>query len=138
MSEELSINNIFIKNNKQHSNTHRLLTNSDFNVFEVKSAYEQPEMDDLVVKKIKLVNRETKEKIEEVYNSKYLECISAINNSIDIGLLQTIYFVPFTTCGLKKYNHKDCIKYIVDKLLKKGFDAIENLNTIYVSWKNIK
>jgi len=138
MSEELSINNLFIKNNKNHSNSQRLLTNTEFNVFDVKSSYDQPEIDELVLRKIKLVNRETKEKIEEVYNSKYIECINAINNSIDIGLTTTVYFVPFSTCGLKKYNHKDCIKYILEKLIKKGFEAKEQLNTIYISWNNIK
>lgn len=135
MSEELSINNLFIKNNS--GNAPRLLTNSSFNVFDVKSSYDKPEFDDYVIKKIKVVNKETEEKVKEVYNTKYIECMHSINCAIDIGLSQAIYFVPFHNNGLKKYNHKDCIKYIIKKLKEKGLEAYETLNTIYINWSHI-
>ena len=134
MANELSINNLFIKNK---SNKIVAQPSNNLNIFDIASCYKKPELDDILINKIKQVHKESSKRLQEIYDQKYNDCIYTINSSIDVGLTKTMFFVPFMNYGLKKYNHKECIEYILMKLKSKGFQAFENTNTIYIEWSNI-
>lgn len=47
------------------------------------------------------------------------------------------YIVPEMMIGIPKYNHKDCIAYVIEKLRENGFIVrYTHPNLLFISWKH--
>jgi len=64
-------------------------------------------------------------------------CYSKIlNNNKTSDDYSCTYIVPNVVFGLPLYNVNDCTKYIMDKLVEKGFEVFFALpTTLHISWK---
>ena len=94
--------------------------------------------DDYIIDKIKINNDIEIDKVEKLYNVKYNECLSKINDAIDLNLTDVFFIIPKTYFGYKLYNCKKCLEIIQNKLRNKNFETlIYTDNTIFISWKTV-
>ncbi len=133
----INIKNIFIDenvNNEEFTNSNTL---NVYNLVESKVFINTLD-DDYIINKIKNNDKNEKLKTKDLYETKYKECLSKIDNAIDMKLTDVIFTVGDNFFGYKNYNSKKCLEYIQAKLRKKNFDTlICNQKTIFVSWKGI-
>lgn len=95
--------------------------------------------DDFLINKIKYNEYTEQKKVQELYESKYNECLMKINSAIDINITDIFFQVSNAHFGYKIYNAYECLTFIQEKLRKKNFDTlIINNNKIFISWKNSK
>ena len=77
-------------------------------------------------------------KIKDLYETKYKECLNKIDNAIDMKFTDVYFSVGDSFFGYKNYNSKKCLEYIQNKLRKKEFETlIYNNKQIFISWKNV-
>lgn len=70
---------------------------------------------------------------EKVLDNCYSKILQANSKSNDCNCL---YNVPLVMFGVPIYNLNDCIKFIMDKLTKKGFKVYFTYpNLLLISWK---
>ena len=94
--------------------------------------------DDIILNKIKYNNEFEKQKLFDLYELKYSECLSKINNAIDINITDIFFQLTSGYFGYKSYNSLNCLEYIQEKLRNKKFNTLIINNTnIFISWKNI-
>jgi hypothetical protein len=95
--------------------------------------------DEYLINKIKYNEFYEQKKTEELYESKYNECLMKINNAIDINITDIFFQVLNAHFGYKLYNSYKCLLFIQEKLRKKNFDTlIISNNKMFISWKNSK
>jgi hypothetical protein len=94
--------------------------------------------DDYIVNKIKYNEAIDKNKLLELYETKYNESLIKINNAIDIGITDIFFTVPDAFFGYKFYTPMECLEFAQKKLRNKNFDTlIINNTTMFISWKNL-
>lgn len=70
---------------------------------------------------------------EKVLDNCYTKILQANSKSNDCSCL---YTVPLVMFGVPIYNLNDCVKFIMDKLTKKGFKVYFTYpNLLLISWK---
>jgi hypothetical protein len=95
--------------------------------------------DDFLINKIKYNEYSEQKKTQELYESKYNECLMKINSAIDVNITDIFFQVLNAHFGCKLYNPYECLTFIQEKLRKKNFDTlIISNNKIFISWKNSK
>ena len=95
--------------------------------------------DDFLINKIKYNEHIEQQKVQDLYEKKYNECLMKINNAIDINITDIFFQVTDAFFGFKLYDPLKCLIFIQEKLRKKNFDTlIISKNKIFVSWKNSK
>jgi hypothetical protein len=93
--------------------------------------------DDYLINKIKYNEQTEQQKIQNLFDEKYNECLMKINSAIDINITDIFFQVSNGIFGYKLYNPYNCLMYIQEKLRNKNFDTlIINNNKIFISWKN--
>jgi hypothetical protein len=91
-----------------------------------------------ILNKIKFVKTTEKNKIVQVYEEKYIQCLTNIDSSISYGLTDIIFSVNLGCFGVPNYDSVMCLKYIEKKLKTKKFlTMIISPTEIFISWKNI-
>lgn len=138
----INIKNIFANNVINHNSDKNISVNdfslSDFSVNTlVKSnTFNTSISDDYIIDKIIYNKKYEQTKINELYETKYKECLIKINNSIELNLTDTIFSVGTSFFGFNTYNSTECLKYIQQKLKKKKFlTLIISHKEIFISWK---
>ena len=92
--------------------------------------------DDYLINKIKYNEHIEKKKVQELYETKYNECLMKINSAIDINMTDIFFQVNDNFFGAKLYNSRECLLFIQTKLRNKNFDTlIISNNKIFISWK---
>jgi hypothetical protein len=139
------MNNINIKNifaNSQDNPNNNLESNvSDISVHNlVKSNTFSAMVDDnYIINKIKKNKKDELDKTNELYETKYKECLMKINNAIDLNLTDTIYSVGLSYFGYNNYNSIKCLLYIQEKLRSKGLlTLITGTKEIFISWISVE
>ena len=131
----INISNIF-SNNKiiiKDSNINNLSVN---NLVE-SNCFNNTLNDEFLINKIKINIKNEIIKINELYETKYKECLLKINTTLDLNLTDIVFSVGSSYFGYGQYNSVECLNYIQKKLRKKNFLAlIINKNEIFISWKN--
>ena len=95
--------------------------------------------DDFLINKIKYNEYSEQKKTQELYESKYNECLMKINSAIDVNITDIFFQVSNAHFGYKLYDSYECLTFIQEKLRKKNFDTlIISNNKIFISWKNSK
>ena len=127
----ININSIFCNNEKEKKvengilNIDSLVNNNSFNVLD----------DEYIVKKIRKSRNKEKQKLNELFESKYKDCLLRINNSIDLNKEELIFKVDDIYYGYNNYKSSECIKFINDKLIKKKFKTKKlSNNIIFINW----
>ena len=134
----ININNIFSNSNNDINNNNNNIYNLSITNLIESNTFKNTLNDDFVINKIKNNKKNENEKIIELYNTKYKECLLKINNTIDANLTDTIFSVGNTYFGYKNYNSIECLKYIESKLKKRNFlTYIYSNRDIFISWKDI-
>jgi len=133
----INIKNIFI----DESVVKEEITNSNtlnvYNLVESKVFLNNLD-DDYIINKIKNNDKKEKNKIKDLYETKYKECLNKIDNAIDMKFTDVYFSVGDSFFGYKNYNSKKCLEYIQNKLRKKEFETlIYNNKQIFISWKNV-
>jgi hypothetical protein len=133
----INIKNIFI----DESVVKEEITNSNtlnvYNLVESKVFLNNLD-DDYIINKIKNNDKKEKNKIKDLYETKYKECLNKIDNAIDMKFTDVYFTVGDSFFGYKNYNSKKCLEYIQNKLRKKEFETlIYNNKQIFISWKNV-
>ena len=134
--DNINIDKIFGNNsNRVNSSTSNLLTVDTI----VKSnGYKMKINENDIINKIKLVKNTEKNKILQVYEEKYIQCLTNIDSSISYGLTDIIFSVNLGCFGVPNYDSVMCLKYIENKLkAKKILTMIISSTEIFISWKNI-
>jgi hypothetical protein len=135
----INIKNIF-SNNTLHNNTNTNISIGDFSVNTLveSNTFNTTISDDYIIGKIKSNKLNEKNKIIDLYETKYKECLMKINDAIELNLTDIIFTVGISYFGFKTYNSLECIKYIQEKLKEKNFlTLIISYKDIFISWKNI-
>ena len=149
--DNINIKNIFINNDQIIKNNHYInnknnnedndnLFIEEFNTYNLTSKNKLLDVvdDDFILNKIKNVQKNEKNKLNEIYESKFKECLLKINDAIDMNVTDIFFTVNNGHFGCKLYKSIDCLKYIENKLRKKKFDTfIYSQNNIFISWKKI-
>ena len=59
-----------------------------------------------------------------------------LNNNKKIMIIMCTFIVPNVVFGLPLYNVGDCVTFIMDRLIQKGFEIyFAPPTTIHISWK---
>ena len=135
----INIKNIF-SNNEFHNNSSNNINITDFSVNTLieSNTFTKSISDDYIIDKIKLNKKNEIIKINDLYQTKYNECLIKINNAIETNLTDIIYTVGISYFGYQLYNSHECLKYIQVKLKEKNFlTLIISNKDIFISWKNI-
>jgi hypothetical protein len=139
--DNINIKNIFINNSslrKENKDNSSFL--SEINTYNLISKNKLVDVvdDNFIVNKIKYVQKYENDLVNEVYEEKFKECLLKINDAIDINYTDIFYKVSKGHFGCKKYDSKECLKYIENKLRKKNFETlITSKIEIFISWKKI-
>jgi len=141
----INIKNIFINNN--NSNMVKDNTNKDNFIFldeiNTNNLVGQKKLidivdDNFIINKIKLNQKHENNLVKEVYQEKFKECLLKINDAIDINITDIFFTVSSGYFGCKKYDSRECLKYIEEKLRKKNFETlITSKIEIFISWRKI-
>jgi hypothetical protein len=133
------MNNINIKNIFGINDTSKIFDIKVFNSIDlVKTNLKTNVTDDFIIDKIKTNIKIEEIKINELYDKKYDDCLSKINDAIDIGLTDICYKLTKKLFGYKTYNPKICLELIQTKLREKKFETFIYSDTdIFISWKNV-
>jgi hypothetical protein len=135
----INIKNIFSNNTLQNNqNTNICITDFSVNTLVESNTFNTAISDDYIINKIKSNKKNEKAKINDLYETKYKECLIKINNSIELNLTDIVFTVGISYFGYQLYNSLECIKYIQEKLKGKNFlTLIISHKDIFISWKNI-
>ncbi len=139
--DNINIKNIFINNNslrKENKDNSSFI--SEINTYNLISKNKLVDVvdDNFIVNKIKYVQKYENDLVNEVYEEKFKECLLKINDAIDINYTDIFFTVSKGHFGCKKYDSKECLKYIENKLRKKNFETlITSKIEIFISWKKI-
>ena len=94
--------------------------------------------DDFIIDKIKSNKKNEMVKVNDLYETKYKECLLMINNAVELNLTDLIFNVELSYFGYKNYDSLECINYIEKKLKNKNFLTLKiSYKSIFISWKNI-
>jgi hypothetical protein len=133
----INIKNIFIDENVNKEEFTNSETLNVYNLVESKVFINNLD-DDYIINKIKNNDKNEKNKIKDLYETKYKECLNKIDNAIDMKLTDVFFAVGDSFFGYKNYSAKKCLEYIQSKLRKKNFETlICNNKQIFISWKNV-
>lgn len=142
--DNINIKNIFIKNDQIIKNNHNKnddeLFMEEFNTYNLTSKNKLIDVvdDNFILNKIKNIQKNDNEKLNEVYENKFKECLLKINDAIDINVTDIFFTISSGHFGCKGYKSNDCLKYIENKLRKKKFDTlIYSPTNIFISWKKL-
>ena len=135
----INIKNIFANNTLQNNtNTNICINDFSVNTLVESNTFNTTISDDYIVDKIKSNKKNEITKINDLYETKYKECLIKINNAIELYLTDIIFSVGISYFGYQTYNSYECIKYIEKKLKEKNFlTLIVSNKDIFISWKNI-
>lgn len=135
----INIKNIFANNTLQNNtNTNICITDFSVNTLVESNTFNTSISDDYIIDKIKSNKKNEIIKINDLYETKYKECLIKINNAIELNLTDIVYSVGISYFGYQTYNSFDCIKFIEKKLKEKNFlTLIVSPKDIFISWKNI-
>ncbi len=134
----INIKNIFSNNTLHNTNTNISISDFSVNTLVESNTFNTTISDDYIIGKIKSNKLNEKNKIIDLYETKYKECLIKINNAIELNLTDIIFTVGISYFGFKTYNSLECIKYIQEKLKEKNFlTLIVSNKDIFISWKNI-
>lgn len=93
--------------------------------------------DEYLINKIKYNEYIEEKKAQDLYETKYNECLMKINSAIDVNMTDIFFQVLDAHFGCKLYVPLKCLNFIQEKLRKKNFDTlIISNNRIFISWKN--
>ena len=133
----INIKNIFIDESVVKDEITNSNTLNVYNLVESKVFLNNLD-DDYIINKIKNNDKKEKNKIKDLYETKYKECLNKIDNAIDMKFTDVYFSVGDSFFGYKNYNSKKCLEYIQNKLRKKEFETlIYNNKQIFISWKNV-
>jgi hypothetical protein len=133
----INIKNIF-SNNTFQNNPNICIGDFSVNTLVESNTFNTKISDDYLIDKIKSNKKNEKKKNNDLYETKYKECLIKINNTIELNLTDIIFTVDVSYFGYQSYNSLECIKYIQEKLKEKNFlTLIVSHKDIFVSWKNI-
>ena len=133
----INIKNLFDNTNTNNNDNNNKIILSVNNLVETRT-FKNNLDDDYIINKIKYVNEHEKKKTNELYVTKYKECLKKINDAIDMNLYDIFYEVNDNFFGYKKYSSKECLEYIQKKLRNNKFEKyIYSQHHIFISWKNI-
>ena len=133
----INIKNIF-SNNTLQNNPNICIADFSVNTLVESNTFNITISDDYIIDKIKSNKKNEKNKTNDLYETKYKECLIKINNAIELNLTDIIFNVGISYFGFKLYNSIECIKYIQEKLKEKNFlTLIISHGDIFISWKNI-
>jgi hypothetical protein len=133
----INIKNIF-SNNTLQNNPNICINDFSVNTLVESNTFNTTISDDYIIDKIKSNKKNEKIKINDLYETKYKECLIKINNAIELNLTDVIFTVGISYFGFQSYNSLECIKYIQEKLKEKNFlTLIISHKDIFISWKNI-
>ena len=142
--DNINIKNIFINNDQiiknNHNNKDDELFMKEFNTYNLTSKNKLIDVvdDNFILNKIKNIQKNDNEKLNEVYENKFKECLLKINDAIDINVTDIFFTINSGHFGCKSYKSYECLKYIENKLRKKKFDTlIYSPTNIFISWKKI-
>lgn len=142
--DNINIKNIFINNDQiiknNHNNKDDELFMKEFNTYNLTSKNKLIDVvdDNFILNKIKNIKKNDNEKLNEVYENKFKECLLKINDAIDINVTDIYFTISSGYFGCKSYKSFECLKYIENKLRKKKFDTlIYSPTNIFISWKKI-
>jgi hypothetical protein len=147
--DNINIKNIFINNDQIIKNNHYIKDKNDkddnlfieeFNTYSLSSKNKLVNIvdDNFILSKIKNVQKYENDKLNEIYETKFKECLLKINDAIDMNVTDIFYTVSSAQFGCKIYKSIECLKYIENKLRKKKFDTfIYSQNNIFISWKKL-
>lgn len=135
----INIKNIFANNTLQNNpNTNICISDFSVNTLVESNTFNTSISDDYIVDKIKSNKKNEITKINDLYETKYKECLIKINSAIELYLTDIVFSVGISFFGYKTYNSYECIKYIEKKLKEKNFlTLIVSNKDIFISWKNI-
>lgn len=135
----INIKNIFANNTLQNNpNTNICINDFSVNTLVESNTFNTSISDDYIIDKIKSNKKNEITKINELYETKYKECLIKINNAIELYLTDIVFSVGVSYFGYQTYNSYECIKYIEKKLKDKNFlTLIISNKDIFISWKNI-
>ena len=145
--DNINIKNIFINNDQIIKNNHYIKDKNDkddnlfieeFNTYSLSSKNKLVNIvdDNFILSKIKNVQKYENDKLNDIYETKFKECLLKINDAIDMNVTDIFYTVSSGQFGCKTYKSIECLKYIENKLRKKKFDTfIYSQNNIFISWK---
>lgn len=132
----INIKNIFTNNILQDNYQDK--KELSINTLIKSNTFQKSITDDYIINKIKSNMQCEKNKMIELYEEKYNECLNKINIAIEINMTDVIYNVGLSYFGYKNYNSIECLKYIEKKLKEKKFlTLIMSNKDIFISWKNI-
>ncbi len=142
--DNINIKNIFINNDQiiknNHNNKDDELFMKEFNTYNLTSKNKLIDVvdDNFILNKIKNIQKNDNEKLNEVYENKFKECLLKINDAIDLNVTDIFFTISSGYFGCKSYKSHECLKYIENKLRKKKFDTlIYSPTNIFISWKKI-
>jgi len=142
--DNINIKNIFINNDQiiknNHNNKDDELFMKEFNTYNLTSKNKLIDVvdDNFILNKIKNIKKNDNEKLNEVYENKFKECLLKINDAIDINVTDIFFTINSGHFGCKSYKSSECLKYIENKLRKKKFDTlIYSPTNIFISWNKI-
>ena len=135
----INIKNIFANNTLQNNtNTNICINDFSVNTLVESNTFNTSISDDFIIGKIKSCKKNEIAKINDLYETKYKECLIIINDAIEFNLTDTIFTVGISYFGYNTYNSLECIKYIEKKLKEKNFLTLKiSHKDIFISWKNI-
>ena len=136
----INIKNIFANNILQNNKNCSNINIGEFSVNTIveSNTFKTTISDDFILNKIKSNKKNEITKINDLYETKYKECLIKINNAIELNLTDIIFSVGITYFGYQNYNSFECVKHIENKLKDKNFLTLKiSLKDIFISWKNI-
>jgi hypothetical protein len=135
----INIKNIF-SNNTLNNNKNTDICINDFSVNTLieSNTFNTLISDDYIINKIKSNKKNEIIKNNDLYETKYKECLIKINTAIELYFTDIVFSVGIFYFGYQTYNSFECIKYIEKKLKEKNFlTLILSNKDIFISWKNI-
>jgi hypothetical protein len=137
----INITNIFANNTLQNNSQQKnQITINEFSVSTLvdSNTFKTSISDDYLINKIKLNKKHEQQKITDLYEEKYKECLIKIDTAVELNMTDIVYTVGLSYFGFPNYSSFDCIKYIEKKLKEKKFlTLIVSPKDIFISWKNI-
>ncbi len=133
----INITNIFTNNNLQQKNQTNI-NKFSINTLVDSNTFKTSISDNYLINKIKLNTKYEQQKIINLYEEKYKECLIKIDSVVELNMTDIIFSVESTYFGFNKYNSFECIKYIEKKLNNNKFlTLVISPKDIFISWKNI-
>ena len=135
----ISIKNIFSNNiNLQNNNSNEIkIQNFSVDTLVDSNTFKTSISDDFLINKIKVSKQNEINKTNDIYEIKYKECLTKIDNAIELNLTDIIFNINISYFGYKYYNSIECLQFIQRKLKEKNFlTMIISNNDIFISWKH--